>query len=141
MRTSFKTWVSLMGSGSFVKIIFLLWTIFYLVSLYSPFFRISQNRSKSTEMLSHQRGNSGVSFNDTLLSFALRGYLKVRILNLTPSLNPMFDVQIWQMIHHWKAFAFYFKNLQKICKFAKKIFFFKSSYIVNIFAKKYLLCR
>ena len=29
--------------------------------------------------------------------------------NLTPPpLNPMFDVQIWQMIHHWKAFVLYF---------------------------------
>ena len=37
MRTSVKTRVSLMGSESFVKFIFL-WIIFYLVSSYSPFF-------------------------------------------------------------------------------------------------------
>ena len=28
--------------------------------------------------------------------------------NLTPPLNPMFDVQIWQMKHHWKALELYF---------------------------------
>ena len=36
-----------------------------------------------------------------------------------PPLNSMFDVQIWQMIHHWKALVLYFKNMQKkllICK-------------------------
>ena len=51
------------------------------------------------------------------------GYLKTRIRwegggNLTdPSLNPMFDIQIWQMIHHWKALlesAKPFENLQKL---------------------------
>ena len=44
----------------------------------------------------------------TSLTLCLLGYLKTRIrwgvINLTPPpLNPMFDVQIWQMIHHWKA--------------------------------------
>ena len=33
--------------------------------------------------------------------------------------NPMFDVQIWQQIHHWKASMLYFQNLQKNCKFVK----------------------
>ena len=28
--------------------------------------------------------------------------------NLTPPLNPMFDVQIWPMIHYWKALVLYF---------------------------------
>ena len=42
-------------------------------------------------------------------------------------LNPMFDVQIWQMIHHWKALVLYFENLQinlqiwKNCNFFCKI--------------------
>ena len=40
--------------------------------------------------------------------------------NLTPPhLNPMFDFQILQMIHQWKALMLYFKNLQtnsQICK-------------------------
>ena len=31
------------------------------------------------------------------------------IINPIPApLNPMFDVQIWQMIHHWKALVLYF---------------------------------
>ena len=38
------------------------------------------------------------------LTQSLLGYLKTRIcrggVNLTPPLNHMFDVQIWQMIHH-----------------------------------------
>ena len=25
-----------------------------------------------------------------------------------PPLNPMFNIQIWQMIHHWKALVLYF---------------------------------
>ena len=72
-----------------------------------------------------------------LLTLSLLGYLKTRIrwggVNLTPPppLNPMFDVQIWQMIHHWKALVSTFR----ICK--KKIFA-KSSYIVKMFAKKKL---
>jgi len=48
LRSSFKTRVS--------------WkSIFYLVSSYSP---------KSTEMIRPQKGNSGVSFNDTLFKFS-----------------------------------------------------------------------
>ena len=49
-----------------------------------------------------------------LLTLSLLGYLKTRIcwggVNLPPPLplNPMFDVQIWQMIHHWKALVPYF---------------------------------
>ena len=58
--------------------------------------------------------------------------------NLTPPpLNPIFDVQIWQMIHHLKALVLYFKNLQKNLQICKNwIFFAKSSYIVKMFAKK-----
>ena len=55
-----------------------------------------------------------------LLSFTLSllGYLKTRIRwgggsIWPPPLNPMFDVQIWQIIHHWKALVLYFWNLQK----------------------------
>ena len=50
---------------------------------------------------------------ECFLTLSLLGYLKTRIcwggVNLTPSpLNSMFDVQIWQMIHHWKALVLYF---------------------------------
>ncbi len=78
-----------------------------------------------------------------VLTLSLLGYLKTRICwggqFDPPPLNPMFDVQIWQMIHHWKALVLYFWNLQKICKFAKIEFFIaKSSYKVKLFAKKHL---
>ena len=58
--------------------------------------------------------------------------------NLTPpSLNPMFDVQIWQNIHHWKVLCSTFRICKKNYKFANIEFFFtKPSYIVKIFAKK-----
>ena len=56
------------------------------------------------------------------LTLSLLRYLKTRIRwgggsIWPPPLNPLFDVQIWQMIHHWKALVLYFKpkNLQ-ICK-------------------------
>ena len=47
------------------------------------------------------------------LTLSLLGYLKTRICwgggQFDPApLNPMFDVQIWQMIHHWKALVLYF---------------------------------
>ena len=42
----------------------------------------------------------------------------------SPPLNPMFDVQIWQMIHHWKAIVLYFKNLQKNLQICKNWIFF-----------------
>ena len=44
--------------------------LFYLVSEYSPFFQFL--KSKSTQMLRPQKGNFGVSFNNTLLNFGLR---------------------------------------------------------------------
>ena len=36
----------------------------------------------------------------------------------------MFDVQIWQMIHHWKALVLYFQNLQKNLQICKNCTFF-----------------
>ena len=68
-----------------------------------------------------------------VLTLSLLRYLKT-----SPPLNPMFDVQIWQMIHHWKALVLYFQNLQKIANLQKKSFFAKSSFIVKMFAKKKL---
>jgi len=64
------------------------------------------------------------------LTLSLLGYLKT---NFTPPLNPMFDVQIWQMIHHWKALVPNFRFLQ-ICK--NWIFYRKIISIVKMFAKK-----
>ena len=30
----------------------------------------------------------------------------------TPLLNPMFDIQKWQMIHNWKALILYFNPIK-----------------------------
>ena len=78
------------------------------------------------------------------LTLSLLGYFETRICwgggQVDPHpLNPMFDVQIWQMIHHWKALVLYFQNLQKNLQICKNwIFFAKSSYIVKMCAKKNL---
>ena len=70
MKTSFKTRVSRIGLGSFVDInIFCCEISFYLFSPYSPLFK--SFKSKSTIMLRPHKGNSRVSFNDTLLNFGL----------------------------------------------------------------------
>ena len=67
------------------------------------------------------------------LTLSLLGYLKTRIC----CLNPMFDVQIWQMIHHWKALVLYFKNLQKKLQICKSwIFYRKIQLYSKMFAKK-----
>ena len=56
-------------------------------------------------------------------------YLKTSIrwgggFSLTPPLlNPMFDVQIWQMMHHWKACALLLESAKKMCKLGLNIFF------------------
>ena len=46
---------------------------FYSVCLYSPF-HFEYLKSKSTQMISPQKGNSGVLSNDTLLNFGLRAH-------------------------------------------------------------------
>ena len=57
-----------MGVGSFCEYQYFYYEIlFYLVSSYSPFFRYL--KSKSTRILRHQKDNSGVKFNNTLLRF------------------------------------------------------------------------
>ena len=53
-------------------------------------------------------------------------------------LNIIFDVQIWQMMHHWKAIMLYFWNLQKNCKLSKVYFFLPNLVIYSkMCAKKY----
>ena len=70
MKTSFGTRVSRMRLGSFVDInIFCCEISFYLFSSYFPLFK--SFKSKSTIMLRPHKGNSRVSFNDTLLNFGL----------------------------------------------------------------------
>ena len=66
MKTSFKTRVSRMGLGSFVNInIFVMKYYFFFQFVYILHF-FESLKSKSTQMLRPQKGNSRVSFNDTL---------------------------------------------------------------------------
>ena len=74
------------------------------------------------------------------LTLSLLGYLKTRIRwgggsFWPPPLNPVFEVQIWQLIHHWKALVLYFQNLQKNLQIFKNCkLFCKYSYKVKMFA-------
>ena len=63
-----------------------------------------------------------------VLTLSLLGYLKAS----------MFDVQIIQMIHHWKAHMLYFQNLQmqKNCKLSKINIFLQNPIIQKMRAKK-----
>jgi len=64
-----------MGLGSFMNInIFVIKYYFFHLIYILHFFE--SLKSKSTQMLRPQKGNSGVSFNDTLLNFGLRGFLQ-----------------------------------------------------------------
>jgi len=59
-----------MGLGSFVNInIFVIKYYFFTLFIFSIFFE--SLKSKSTQMSRPQKGNSEVSFNDTLLNFGL----------------------------------------------------------------------
>ena len=59
-----------MGLGSFGNINIFLWnTIFFSLFIFSISFEYL--KSKSTQMISPQKGNSGVLSNDTLLNFGL----------------------------------------------------------------------
>ena len=70
MKTSFKTRVLQMGLGSFVNInIFVIKHYFFTLFIFSIFFE--SLKSKSTQISRPQKGNSGLSFNDTLLNFGL----------------------------------------------------------------------
>ena len=71
MKTSFGTRVSLMGLGSFVDINIFVVKYYFIKFLHIlHFFKFL--KSKSIQMLRPQKGNSEVSFNDTLLNFGLR---------------------------------------------------------------------
>ena len=78
------------------------------------------------------------------LTLSLLGYLKTRIcwggVNLPPPLNPMFDVQIWKIIHHWKALVLYFYNLQKKLQICKNWIFYRKIqfYSKNVCKKKFV---
>ena len=90
MKTSFETRVSGIGPGSFVNIhIFVMKYFSYLVSPYSPF--LSNLLNQIYKMLKPQKGNAGVSFNDTLLNFGLWDLLQhnVHIYNTNRSMYVM----------------------------------------------------
>ena len=70
MTTSFETRVSQMGLGSFVD--FNIFVVKYYFIYFLHFLHFFKSlKSKSTQMLRPQKGNSRVSFNDTLLNFEL----------------------------------------------------------------------
>ena len=82
MKPSFKSRVSQMGLGSFVNFnIFVM--KYYFLSLFTFSILFEFVKSKSTEMLRPQKGNSGVSFKDFLLNFGLWGKLLNLILFLS----------------------------------------------------------
>ena len=60
--------------------------------------------------------------------------------NFTPPLNPMFDVQIWQMIPHWKALVLCFWNLQEKLQICKNWIFYRKIqlYSKNVCKKKFV---
>ena len=70
MKTSFETRVSRMGLGSFVDINIFVVKYYFIKFLHILHF-LKFLKSKSTQLPSPQKGNSGVSFNDTLLNFGL----------------------------------------------------------------------
>ena len=73
LKTSFKTRVSRMGLDSFVDInIFVM--KYYFLSFFILSIFVESLKSKSTQKLRPQKGNSGVLSNDTLLNFTLWGH-------------------------------------------------------------------
>ena len=70
METSLGTRVSRMGLGSFVDINIFVVKYYFIKFLHIlHFFKFL--KSKFTQLPRPQKGNSGVSFNDTLLNFGL----------------------------------------------------------------------
>ena len=99
MKTSFKTRVSRIGLGIFVNINIFAVCLYFFESL----------KSKSTQMWRPQNGNSGVSFNDTLLNFGLRctshKFVLCRLLGPGPS--------YYRTNVSWKSFLCYYLSMVK----------------------------
>ena len=70
MKTSFETRVSRMGLSSFVDINIFVGKYYFIKFLHILHF-LKFLKSKFTQLPRPQKGNSGVSFNDTLLNFGL----------------------------------------------------------------------
>ena len=92
-----------MGLGSFVDInIFAMKYYLILVSLYFPFFK--SLKSKSTQLLRSQKGNSGVSFKDTLLFF-FSGSGGMIVSHLCAQLGVMYTDNCLLLMIHYIGFA------------------------------------
>ena len=86
---------------------------FFNISLKSNFTRFYKILQYVCSMMCHMQQNdgfnpipAGVLENQDTLGGSL----------WPPPLNPMFDVQIWQMMHHWKACALLLESAKKMCK-------------------------
>ena len=102
MKTSFGTRVSRMGLCSFVDInIFVIKNYFiYFLHIFHFFKSL---KSKSTQIIRPQKGNSGVLFYDTLLNFELwvywRGFSPVQ--QMSKALTTMLNIK--HKLCKWKA--------------------------------------
>ena len=82
MKTSFESRVSRMGLGSFVDINIFVVKYYFIKFLHILHF-LKFLKSKSTQLPRPQKGNSGVSFNDTLLNFGLWGKFGLLLVQYT----------------------------------------------------------
>ena len=78
MKTSFETQVSRMGLSSFVDINIFVVKYYFIYFLYNLHF-LKSLKSKYAQMLRPQKGNSRVSFNDTLINFGLSCTAQCRV--------------------------------------------------------------
>ena len=92
MITSFRTRVSWMGSDSFVDIDIFVTKYYFiqLIFIFSIFFE--SLKSKSTQMLGPQKGNSGVSFYDR---YSLKFRALYRNSLMCPKLTHIIQYRIW----------------------------------------------
>jgi len=78
MTTNFETQVSRMGLSSFVDINIFVVKYYFIFFLYNLHF-LKSLKSKYAQMLRPQKGNSRVSFNDTLINFGLSCTAQCRV--------------------------------------------------------------
>ena len=71
MKTRSETWVSRKGLASFVELNILVMKYYFILFFHFLHF-FEFHKSKSTQILRPQKGNSGVLFNRPLLNFSLR---------------------------------------------------------------------
>ena len=76
MKTFFRTQVSQMGCGSFVNINIFVLKYYFIRFIHILHFFPALLNQICTQMSRTQRGNSGVSFNNTLLNFGPGGRVR-----------------------------------------------------------------